>query len=215
MADCCESELEASGLEASQRRVLIIVLVINLLTFVGMVFASWLSHSSALLSGTLDNLGDALTYSLSLFVVGASITSKARVAVFKGVLIALAAIAVAVQIGWRVYHLDVPVVATMGMAAVLNLLANGVCLYLLNDHRHDDVNMMSVWECSRNDVNEGVAVIATVGLVWFTQSAWPDLLVAIVLLVMFSRSAIRVLKLAFEQLNTASLQGVQSKTVVN
>jgi len=206
MADCCESELEASGLEASQRRVLIIVLVINLLTFVGMVFASWLSHSSALLSGTLDNLGDALTYSLSLFVVGASITSKARVAVFKGVLIALAAIAVAVQIGWRVYHLDVPVVATMGMAAVLNLLANGVCLYLLNDHRHDDVNMMSVWECSRNDVNEGVAVIATVGLVWFTQSAWPDLLVAIVLLVMFSRSAIRVLTSAFEQLNTASLQ---------
>ena len=215
MADCCESELEASGLEASQRRVLIIVLVINLLTFVGMVFGSWLSHSSALLSGTLDNLGDALTYSLSLFVVGASITSKARVAVFKGVLIALAAIAVAVQIGWRIYHLDVPVVATMGMAAVLNLLANGVCLYLLNDHRHDDVNMMSVWECSRNDVNEGLAVIATVGLVWFTQSAWPDLLVAIALLVMFSRSAIRVLKLAFEQLNTASLQGVQSKTVVN
>ena len=94
----------------------------------------------------------------------------------------------------------------MGIAAVLNLLANGICLYFLNDHRHDDVNMMSVWECSRNDVNEGVAVIATVGLVWFTQSAWPDLLVAIVLLVMFSRSAIRVLTSAFEQLNTASLQ---------
>ena len=129
MADCCESELEVSGLEASQRRVLIIVLVINLVTFVGMVFASWLSHSSALLSGTLDNLGDALTYSLSLFVVGASVTAKARVAVFKGVLIALAAVAVAAQIVWRIYHLDVPVVATMGIAAVLNLLANGVCLY--------------------------------------------------------------------------------------
>ena len=207
MADCCESELEVAGLEASQRRVLIIVLAINLVTFAGMVFASWLSHSSALLSGTLDNLGDALTYSLSLFVVGASVTAKARVAVFKGVLIALAAIAVAAQIGWRIYHLDVPVVATMGIAAVLNLLANGVCLYVLHDHRHDDVNMMSVWECSRNDVNEGVAVIATVGLVWFTQSAWPDLLVAIVLLVMFSRSAIRVLSAALEQLNMASLQG--------
>lgn len=215
MADCCESELEVAGLEASQRRVLIIVLTINLVTFVGMVFASWLSQSSALLSGTLDNLGDALTYSLSLLVVGAGVVAKARVAVFKGALIAMAAVAVAVQIGWRMYHLDVPVVAIMGVAAVVNLLANGICLYLLNDHRHDDVNMMSVWECSRNDVNEGVAVIATVGLVWFTQSAWPDLLVAIVLLVMFSRSAIRVLKLAFEQLNTASLQGVQSKTVVN
>ena len=167
MADCCESELEVAGLEASQRRVLIIVLAINLLTFVGMVFASWLSQSSALLSGTLDNLGDALTYSLSLLVVGAGVVAKARVAVFKGALIAMAAVAVAVQIGWRMYHLDVPVVAIMGVAAVVNLLANGICLYLLNDHRHDDVNMMSVWECSRNDVNEGVAVILTVGLVWF------------------------------------------------
>jgi len=208
MADCCESELEVAGLEASQRRVLIIVLLINLVTFVGMVFASWMSHSSALLSGTLDNLGDALTYSLSLFVVGASVAAKARVAVFKGVLILLAAVAVAVQIIWRVYHLDVPIVTTMGIAAVLNLLANGLCLYLLNDHRHDDVNMMSVWECSRNDVNEGVAVIVTVGLVWLTQSAWPDLLVAIVLLVMFARSAMRVLTRAFEQLDTASQQGV-------
>jgi|TARA_B110000261_G_C12963397_1_gene309510 Co/Zn/Cd efflux system component len=208
MADCCESELEVAGLEASQRRVLIIVLAINLLTFVGMVFASWLSQSSALLSGTLDNLGDALTYSLSLLVVGAGVVAKARVAVFKGALIAMAAVAVAVQIGWRMYHLDVPVVAIMGVAAVVNLLANGICLYLLNDHRHDDVNMMSVWECSRNDVNEGVAVILTVGLVWFTQSALPDLLVAIGLLVMFSRSAIRVLTSAFEQLNAASRQGV-------
>jgi len=206
MADCCESELDVSGLEASQRGVLVIVLVVNVVTFVGMVFASWLSHSSVLLSGTLDNLGDALTYSLSLFVVGAGVAAKAGVAVFKGTLIAMAAVAVAVQIGWRLYHLDVPVVAAMGIAAVLNLLANGICLYFLNDHRHDDVNMMSVWECSRNDVNEGVAVIATVGLVWFTQSTWPDLLVAIVLLVMFSRSAIRVLTLAFEQLNTASRQ---------
>ena len=208
MADCCESELEVAGLEASQRRVLIIVLTINLVTFVGMVFASWLSQSSALLSGTLDNLGDALTYSLSLLVVGAGVVAKARVAVFKGALIAMAAVAVAVQIGWRMYHLDVPVVAIMGVAAVVNLLANGICLYLLNDHRHDDVNMMSVWECSRNDANEGVAVILTVGLVWFTQSALPDLLVAIGLLVMFSRSAIRVLTSAFEQLNAASRQGV-------
>jgi Co/Zn/Cd efflux system component len=206
MADCCESELDVSRLEASQRRVLVIVLVVNVVTFVGMVFASWLSHSSVLLSGTLDNLGDALTYALSLLVVGAGFAAKARVAVFKGALIATAAVAVAVQIGWRIYHLDVPVVAAMGIAAVLNLLANGICLYFLSDHRHDDVNMMSVWECSRNDVNEGVAVIATVGLVWFTQSTWPDLLVAIVLLVMFSRSAIRVLTLAFEQLNTASRQ---------
>jgi Co/Zn/Cd efflux system component len=180
------------------------VLLINLVTFVGMVIASWLSQSSALLSGTLDNLGDALTYGLSLFVIGGTVLAKARVAMFKGLLISFAVVAVAVQIGWRLYHLEVPMVTTMGIAAVLNLMGNGLCLLLLNPHRHDDVNMSSVFECSKNDVAEGCAVIVTVGLVWITESAWPDLVVAIILLVMFSRSAIRVLTLANQQLKSAT-----------
>jgi Co/Zn/Cd efflux system component len=204
MADCCESGLDAEKLEASQRRVLTIVMVINLLTFSGMVVASWLSHSSALLSGTLDNLGDALTYGISLAVVGASIAAKARVALFKGLLISLAAVAVAVQLVWRFYHLEVPLVEMMGIAAILNLAANGVCLLLLNSHRHDDVNMTSVWECSRNDVFEGVAVIVTVAAVWVTASPWPDLIVALALLLLFSRSAFRVLNLAWAELHSAT-----------
>jgi len=204
MADCCESGLDAEKLEASQRRVLTIVMVINLLTFSGMVVASWLSHSSALLSGTLDNLGDALTYGMSLAVVGASIAAKARVALFKGLLISLAAVAVAVQLVWRFYHLEVPLVEMMGIAAILNLAANGVCLLLLNSHRHDDVNMTSVWECSRNDVFEGVAVIVTVAAVWVTASPWPDLIVALALLLLFSRSAFRVLNLAWAELHSVT-----------
>ena len=71
MSDCCNCEVDTRALAARQRRVLIAVLVINVATFVMMVGASWLSGSSALLSGTLDNLGDAITYGLSFAVVGA------------------------------------------------------------------------------------------------------------------------------------------------
>ena len=69
------------------------VLAINVVTFVMMVTASYLSGSSALLSGTLDNLGDAVTYALSFAVVGASVQAKARVALFKGLMILGAAVA--------------------------------------------------------------------------------------------------------------------------
>jgi len=190
---CCESTIDTSAMAARQRRVLIIVLCINLATFAMMVAGSWLSGSSALLSGTLDNLGDALTYALSLAVVGASAAAKARVALFKGALIMLAAIAVALQILWRTTHMDVPVATTMGAAAILNLLANGVCLLLLYPLRNTDLNMASMWECSRNDVFEGVAVAATAVAVGLVGAAWPDLVVATALLIMFLRSAWRVL----------------------
>jgi Co/Zn/Cd efflux system component len=194
VSDCCNCEVDTRALAARQRRVLLIVLAVNVVTFAMMVGAALLSGSSALLSGTLDNFGDAITYGLSFAVVSASPTAKARVAFLKGLLILGAAMAVAFQVGWRVTHPEVPIVETMGAAAVLNLIANAVCLRLLTPYRTGDVNMSSAWECSRNDVIEGIAVIATAGLVWLFGSAWPDIAVAAVLLALFLRSAVRVLR---------------------
>lgn len=201
---CCGTELELSALEARQKRVLIYVLMINAVTFLMMVGGALVSGSSSLLSGTLDNLGDALTYALSLAVVGASCAAKARVALLKGVFICGAAIAVAAQIGWRILHPETPLVLPMSAVAILNLGANSLCLWLLSPHRESDINMQSVWECSRNDVVEGFAVIGAALAVWAFSSGWPDVLVAVALLVMFSRSAFRVLTGAWRELNPAS-----------
>lgn len=205
MGDCCsQSGFQVPAPATRQRRVLIAVLCINVMTFLMMVAGSMLSGSSSLLSGTLDNLGDALTYALSLAVIGAASATKARVAFFKGLLILSAALAVAIQIAWRISHLEAPVVTTMSIAAFLNLGANAICLLLLAPHRNDDVNMNSVWECSRNDVFEGIAVIATAGAVWLFASGLPDIFAAIALLVLFLRSAIRVLRSAWEEMRSVS-----------
>lgn len=201
MADCCcDKPIDTAALEASQRRVLLIVMVINLLSFMMMVTGAYISGSSSLLSGTLDNFGDAMTYAISFLVVGASVTAKAKVAVFKGCLISLAAFGVALHIIFSVTNPGSLLVEAMGIAAILNLMANTLCLWLLTPHKDDDVNMSSVWECSRNDVYEGGAVIAAALMVWLTSSHWPDLVVAIFLLVLFSRSAFRVLTTAIADL---------------
>lgn len=197
---CCGQTIDVAALHARQRRVLTIVLVINAATFVMMVGAAAISGSSSLLSGALDNFGDALTYALSLLVVGAGREAKARVALVKGVLILGAAIAVAVQIGWRILNPGTPLFEAMGAAAVVNLAANLLCLRLLTPYRRGDVNMASAWECSRNDVGEGVAVIAAALAVWLFASGWPDLVIAAALLALFLRSAARVLRNAWREL---------------
>ena len=194
---CCGSAVDLAQMHARQRRVLMIVLAINVATFGMMLAAALYSGSSSLLSGTLDNLGDALTYLLSLAVIGASTRAKARVALVKGFLILGAAIAVAVQIGWRLAHPGVPIFEAMGLAALLNLGFNAICLWLLTPYRHGDVNMASAWECSSNDLFEGLAVVAAAVGVWLFDAGWPDLLVAVALLVMFLRSAWRVLRTAW------------------
>jgi len=207
MGECCGcgKTLDVAAMQARHRRVLWIVLLINLATFLMMVGASWYSHSSSLLSGALDNLGDAATYLLSLLVVGAGVAAKARVALFKGVLILAAAVAVAAQIGWRLAHPQIPLFESMGLAALLNLAANGFCLWLLTPYRNDDVNLASAWECARNDIFEGVSVVLAAGLVALFGAGWPDLLVAIALLVVFLRSALRVLRIAMTELRASRI----------
>ena len=202
---CCQQTIDIASLHARQRRVLTIVLVINTATFAMMVAAAALSGSSSLLSGALDNFGDALTYALSLLVVGAGSAAKARVALLKGTLIFGAAIAVAVQIGWALLHPDTPLFEAMGIAAVVNLAANLLCLRLLTPYRRGDVNMASAWECSRNDVGEGLAVIAAALAVWLFKSGWPDLVIAAVLLAMFLHSSVRVLQSAWRELRASKV----------
>ncbi|TFH40197.1 MAG: cation transporter [Lysobacterales bacterium] len=200
---CCQSPIDVSALQSRQRRILIIVLVVNAATFSMMVFAATISGSSSLLSGALVNFGDAMTYALSLLVVAASGAAKARVALFKGFLILAAALAVAYQIGWRILNPETPVFESMGIAALLNLAANSLCLWLLTPYREGDVNMSSAWECSRNDVSEGIAVIGAALAVWASESGWPDLVIAIGLLALFLRSAARVLRGAWQELHSA------------
>ena len=197
---CCGKVVDVRALEARQRRVLVAVLGINAATFLMMVGAGLYSGSSSLLSGALDNLGDALTYGLSLAVVGATARAKAKVALFKGLLILAAAVAVGAQITWRATHPGVPIFETMGVAAVLNFAANLACLRLLTPYRTGDINLASAWECSRNDLYEGGAVLLSTVGVWLFAAGWPDLVIASALLLMFLMSSLRVLRRSLAEL---------------
>ncbi|MBX3725304.1 MAG: cation transporter [Xanthomonadales bacterium] len=207
MSDCssCGKVVDVAAMEDSQRRTLKVVLAINLATFVMMMGAAWFSRSSSLLSGGLDNLGDALTYAVSLAVVGSSLQTKAKVAFLKGLLILGAAVAVAVQIAWRLKNPGVPVFEAMGLAGVLNLAANAFCLWLLTPHRNGDINLSSAWECSRNDIYEGFAVLLAAFAVWVFGAGWPDLVIASALLLLFLRSASRVMRGTWQELRGTAM----------
>lgn len=162
--------------------------------------AAFYGNTTALLADSLDNLGDALTYGLSLFAVSRGTTVKAKVALFKGGLIFLAAIVVAIQIIYKLFVPSVPVFEIMGIFSLLGLVANSVCLFVLWRHRDDDVNMSSVWECSRNDIASNISVFLAAGAVWITDSGWPDVLVALCLVVLLMRSATRVISSGLAEL---------------
>ena len=206
MADCCEDK--SCALEQMRERqsgTLKSVLVINAVMFFVVLTAGFYASSSALLADSLDNLGDALTYGLSLYAVGRSERTKGLVSMFKGALILAAALFVIGQIAYKLLHPGVPVFETMGVVGALSLAANGTCLALLWKHRDEDVNMASVWECSRNDIAANLSVLLAAGAVWLSGSGWPDIVIGALLALLFLRSAIRVFRASFGAVHAPNL----------
>lgn len=204
MSGCCDNNCSIDALRERQRGTLRIVLGINAVMFLVIVVAALYGNSTALLADSLDNLGDALTYGLSLYAVSRGAIVKAKVALFKGGLIFLAACAVAAQIAYKLFVPSIPLFEVMGAFSLLGLAANSLCLYLLWRHRHEDVNMISVWECSRNDIASNLSVFVAAGAVWFAGSGWPDILVALGLVWLLVRSAIRVIASARVELRAVT-----------
>ncbi|MDP3981132.1 MAG: cation transporter [Chlamydiota bacterium] len=175
-----------------------------MIMFLVIAVAALFGKSTALLADSLDNLGDALTYGLSLYAVSRGAVLKAKVALFKGVIIFLAACAVLGQVAYRFFVPSVPIFEVMGAFSLISLAANSLCLCLLWRHRNEDVNMSSVWECSRNDIASNLSVFAAAGAVWLTGSGWPDILIALGLVCLLLRSSIRVVSSAMVELRKGS-----------
>lgn len=208
MADeCCSKkgeEIAALGSTAQVRRVLQIVLAINLAMFFAEFMAGLLARSSALMADSVDMLGDALVYILSLYTLGRSLRWRAGAAVVKGILIAAFGIWVFAEAIMKIVSGVTPTASTMGLFGGIALAANLICLALLYRYRNRDVNLSSTFECSRNDVIANVGVIAAAGGVAAFNSFWPDVFVGSVIALLFFRSAIRVLRSAWPQFRADS-----------
>ena len=195
MANCCNDKAcELEALRARQSSTLKIVLGINAVMFLVELAAGLLSGSVSLVADSLDMLGDALVYGFSIYVVARGARMKAKAALFKGIIMAAFGLFVLGQAIFRMLFPQVPVFEAIGAIGLLALAANGLCFALLWRHRADDINMSSVWLCSRNDIIANVSVLFAAAGVWLTHSGWPDIVVGLALAALFLRSALFVLR---------------------
>jgi Co/Zn/Cd efflux system component len=195
MSDCCaNTRCEIDKLRLRQRNVLVAVLAINAVFFLVECTAGLIASSTALVADSLDMLGDALVYGFSLYVVTRNDLWKARAASVKGWIMLGFGLSVLTQALYKVAFPEVPSFQIIEVIGLLALAANSVCLGLLWRHRADDVNMRSVWLCSRNDIIANVSVLFAGLCVWALSSQWPDVVVGIGIAALFLKSAVTVLR---------------------
>ncbi len=203
MSECCSDKgCELEALRGRQGSVLKTVLVINAVMFLVEGTAGLLAHSIALLADSLDMLGDALVYGFSLYVLNMGGRWQAVSALFKGGIMAAFGVFVLGTALYKIFYPVIPVAEAIGIVGIAALAANSVCLALLWRHRSDDINMNSVWLCSRNDIIANSSVLVAGAAVWLLDSGWPDIIIGLSIAALFLRSALHVLSRAISQLKT-------------
>lgn len=181
-AHCCHSNSPSTAAASPRyRKALWIALAVNLAMLAVEVSAGFASGSVSLLADAIDFAGDAANYGISLAVLARPLAWRSRAALLKGVSMAACGVFVLGQAVSSALAGLPPEPLTMGLVALLALVANCAVALLLYAHREGDANMRSVWLCSRNDAIGNVAVaLAAIG-VFGTGSGWPDLAIAVLM----------------------------------
>lgn len=181
----------------AQRRVLWWVLIINFVFFIIEVSTGIISDSMGLVADSLDMLADALVYGMSLMVVGANVFRKKRVAKLSGCLQILLALWGLIEVTKRFFGFETPPdFLIMIIISSIALVANSICLWLLQRTKSKEAHIQASVIFSANDVIVNLGVISAGFLVWWLNSGIPDLIVGIVVFLVVIRGAIRILKLS-------------------
>jgi Co/Zn/Cd efflux system component len=198
----CSGNPVFDGVDPRYKMVLWIVIIINAVMFVVEMTAGKLAGSQALQADALDFLGDAVTYGLSLAVIGMGLKVRSSAAMFKGISLAMMGLWVFGSTVYQFFVLGLPKAEIMGVIGFLALAANLISVLLLMRYKDGDANVRSVWLCSRNDAIGNVAVMFASVAVWYTATAWPDLIVALIMSGLFLRSAQLILQQSWREFSS-------------
>lgn len=181
---------------SSQTKLLWTVLLINFGFFVIEITSGLISGSMGLVADSLDMLADAVVYGMSLWAVGTVVAHKKKVATLSGYFqLTLAGIGLLEVIRRFIGVEEIPDFRMMIGVSVLALIANSVCLYLLQKSKSKEAHMKASMIFTSNDVIINTGVILAGVLVFLTQSKYPDLVVGTIVFLVVVRGATRILKL--------------------
>ncbi|MCW5518772.1 cation transporter [Aureitalea sp. L0-47] len=184
--------------KTNQKKLLWTVLGINFAFFVIEMTTGLISKSMGLVADSLDMLADSFVYGISLFAVGGTLIRKKRIAKIAGYFQITLAILGFVEVLRRVFGTEkVPDFSTMIIVSIFALIANGICLYILQKSKSkEEAHMKASMIFTSNDVIINLGVIIAGLLVNWLNSSKPDLVIGTIVFALVIQGAIRILKLS-------------------
>jgi len=190
-------EISSTHSDKDQASLLWKVLIINFAFFIIEISTGFLSRSMGLVADSLDMLADSFVYGLSLLAVGGSVIKKKQIAKLSGYFQLLLAVLGIIEVVRRFLGFEnIPDFKTMIIVSILALIANGICLYLLQKSKSEEAHMKASMIFTSNDVIINLGVIFAGVLVFLSNSKYPDLIIGSIVFFIVSKGAFTILKLS-------------------
>ncbi len=179
---------------ASQRKILWIVLGLNVLLAIAFLMTGLSADSSALIANGLDNASDSIVYVITLLALSRPPVWKRVAARVSGGLLILFAAGILLDVGRRFLNDPEPLGYTMMVVAVAAAAVNALCVWLLWKIQDAEVDVRAATTFSTNDFMANAGVLVGGGLVLWTGQAWPDLVVGLAVAAIALKGAISILQ---------------------
>ncbi|PJD92652.1 MAG: hypothetical protein CK423_08280 [Legionella sp.] len=178
----------------TERKVLVIALILNLTMFLVGLIAGILADSISLLADSFDMLADASAYTIGLFAIGRSLKFKTGAARLSGILLLILGFGVLVEVAYRGWLGSFPEGHTMIVVAIVSLTVNTYVLHKLGQFRQGEAHLRASWIFTRADIIVNIGVICSGILVALTNSHYPDLVVGFIVGLYVIKEAIAILR---------------------
>lgn len=197
----CTGDTKQAERDPAYRRALWIVVLLNLGFGLIEIIGGFLADSQALKADALDFIGDGTISLFGLVALGWTARARSRIALTQGLFLGALGLGVIGFAVWRATNAVAPEAELMGGIGLVALLVNVSAALVLSRFREGDANVRAIWLFSRNDALANIAVIAAAGLVAWTGKAWPDLVVAGVIALLFLHSAWEITRGALSEMS--------------
>lgn len=191
----CTGDVERAEHDRAYRRALWWVVSLNIGFGLAEMVGGFIANSQALKADSLDFLGDGSITFVGLLALAWSAATRARIALVQGIFLGLLGLWVIGMASWRALTAVPPEAELMGGIGVAALAVNITAALILAGFRErGDAQARAIWLFSRNDAINNLAVIAAAALVYWLESAWPDIVVAGAIAAMFLHSSWEIIR---------------------
>lgn len=186
--------------DAVYRKALNRVFILHIFMFCISFTAALIAQSSSVLADSLDFIGDAMSYALSMFIISRTLLVRATISIAKAITMLSFGLPVMIYSLVRFSEGTVPDYHIMTWAGIAGIITHLYCISVLYKFRSGDSNRISVWICTVNDLLSNVITVIASQLVMFTGSIIPDIFAASIIVCIAIIGALVILKQAIREI---------------